>query len=52
MNKKISFIQKKLGLFSKAKRAKPVRMDVEKKVKFAQDKITTLKKKISMLPNE
>jgi len=52
LTKEIALLENNLGFFSKSKGAEQLRMDVEKKVKFAQDKITTLKKKISMLPNE
>ncbi len=52
LTKEIALLENNLGFFSKSKGAEQLRLDVEKKVKFAQDKITTLKKKISMLPNE
>lgn len=52
LTKEIALLENNLGFFSKSKGADQLRLDVEKKVKFAQDKITTLKKKISMLPNE
>jgi len=52
LTKEIALLENNLGFLSKSKGAEQLRMDVEKKVKFAQDKITTLKKKISMLPNE
>jgi len=52
LTKEIALLENNLGFFSKSKGAEQLRMEVEKKVKFAQDKINTLKKKISMLPNE
>ncbi len=52
LTKEIALLENNLGFFSKSKGAEQLRMDVEKKVNLAQEKITTLKRKLSMLPNE
>ena len=52
LTKEIALLENNLGFFAKSKGADQLRLEVEKKVKFAQDKITTIKRKLSMLPNE
>lgn len=52
LTKEITLLENNLGFFSKSKGADQLRLDVEKKVLLAQSKISILKKKISMLPNE
>jgi len=52
LTREIALLENNLGFFSKSKGADKLRGEVEKKVRYAQQKIDTLKKKISMLPNE
>ena len=52
LTKEIALLENNLGFFAKSKGADQLRVDVEKKVRNAQTKITNIKKKLSMLPNE
>ncbi|MEY3085500.1 MAG: hypothetical protein RL037_1680 [Bacteroidota bacterium] len=52
LTKEIALLENNLGFFAKSKGADQLRVDVEKKVRDAQTKITNIKKKLSMLPNE
>ena len=52
LTKEIALLENNLGFFVKSKGADQLRVDVEKKVRNAQTKITNIKKKLSMLPNE
>ncbi len=50
--KDIAVLENNIGFFSKSKGSEKMKLDVEKKVKLLQDKILSIKEKISMLPNE
>jgi hypothetical protein len=52
LNKEIMQLENNLGFFAKSKGADALRAEVDKKVKFAQERIQNLKLKLKMFPNE
>lgn len=52
LNKEIMQLENNLGFFAKSKGADALRAEVDKKVKFAQERIQNLKLKLKMIPNE
>ncbi len=50
--KEIAQLENNLGFFANSKGAESLKKDVEKKVNKAKDKITELKAKLKMIPNE
>lgn len=52
LNKEIIQMETNLSFFARSKGADQLRKDVEKKIEFAKEKITGLKRKLSSLPNE
>ncbi|NVK64722.1 MAG: DUF349 domain-containing protein [Flavobacteriales bacterium] len=52
LQKEIHQLENNLGFFANSKGADALKKDVEKKVKRAQDKILSLRKKMKMIPNE
>lgn len=52
LNKEIIQMETNLSFFARSKGADQLRKDVERKIEFAKEKITVLKRKLSSLPNE
>ena len=52
LNKEIIQMETNLSFFARSKGADQLRKDVERKIEFAKEKITGLKRKLSSLPNE
>jgi hypothetical protein len=52
LNKEIIQMETNLSFFARSKGADQLRKDVEKKITFSKEKISSLKRKLSSLPNE
>jgi hypothetical protein len=52
LTKEIMLLENNLGFFAKSKGADALRADVDKKVKYAQERIQQLKQKLKLIPNE
>ncbi len=52
LNKEIIQLENNLGFFARSKGADALRLEVEKKVEHAKNKINSLKQKLKLIPNE
>lgn len=52
LNKEIIQLENNLGFFARSKGADALRLEVEKKVELAKNKINSLKQKLKLIPNE